>query len=143
MGVELGVRGAKAFLAYLNAHNNSQGQQACPVHGRICITFHREQVAEVGRELRWSGTEAGAHLPGRALSCRCGGREGQRPSLPDSRDPMLSLEHGRQQLLAAHSRRLHSCLNSLLPKPCPCPTVYARIQQDCVPNSVLGVGVAQ
>lgn len=88
MGVELGVRGAKAFLAYLNAHNNSQGQQACPVHGRICITFHREQVAEVGRELRWSGTRSWGS-PARAGSVLPLRREGRAAS----QSPRLSGPH--------------------------------------------------
>lgn len=121
VGVELGITGAKALLAHLDAHDNSQGQPVCPVHGRISSHSTGSRWQRWGVSSGGLAPEAGAHLPGRALSCRCGGREGQRPSLPASRDPMLSLEHGRQQLLAAHSRRLHSCLNFLLPQALPLP----------------------
>lgn len=69
---------------------------------------------------------------------------GQHPGLRVSQDPMLLLEHGGQQLLAAHSRHiLESCLDVPLfqawPLPnCPC-TCSAQL---CVPSSVLGVGAA-
>ena len=89
--------------------------------------------------------EAGALPPRWAPLCHWveSRRWGQRPSLWASLDPMLSLEHWRQQMLEFILDTWISVSTFCFPGPCPCATIHLLTQHDCVPISALGLGVAQ